>query len=98
MTDDADDLQELINDFVTESREHLSTVENDLLLLEQGNATADTVNNVFRCVHSVKGVAGFLGLDTIQSLAHALESTLDLIRKDRLKPNPELIGTLLGAI
>ena len=98
MSGEADDLQELVNDFVTESREHLRTVEADLLRLEDGGADAATVNNVFRCVHSVKGVAGFLGLERIQSLAHTLESTLDLVRKEKLQPTPELVGALLGAI
>lgn len=98
MSDENDDLQELVNDFVTESREHLRTVESDLLRLESGGSDADTVNNVFRCVHSVKGVAGFLGLERIQSLAHVLESTLDLVRKERLRPTADLVGVLLSAI
>jgi len=98
MSGEQDDLQELVNDFVTESREHLRTVEADLLRLEEGGSDAATVNNVFRCVHSVKGVAGFLGLERIQSLAHTLESTLDLVRKERLQPTPDLVGALLAAI
>lgn len=98
MSNEGDDLQELVNDFVTESREHLRTVESDLLRLEEGGSDPETVNNVFRCVHSVKGVAGFLGLERIQSLAHTLESTLDLVRKERLQPTPDLVGALLAAI
>ena len=98
MTGQPDDLQELVADFVTESREHLRTVETDLLRLEEGGSDADTVNNVFRCVHSVKGVAGFLGLDRIQALAHSLESTLDQVRKGHLEPTPHLVGALLSAI
>lgn len=98
MSGETDDLQELVNDFVTESREHLRTVEADLLRLEEGGSDAATVNSVFRCVHSVKGVAGFLGLERIQTLAHTLESTLDLVRKERLQPTPDLVGALLGAI
>lgn len=76
MSGDGDELHELIGDFVTESREHLRTVEADLLRLESGGSDAETVNNVFRCVHSVKGVAGFLGLERIQTLAHTLESKI----------------------
>ena len=98
MSGDGDELHELIGDFVTESREHLRTVEADLLRLESGGSDAETVNNVFRCVHSVKGVAGFLGLERIQTLAHTLESTLDLVRKDRLQPTAELVSALLAAI
>lgn len=98
MSDSQDEMQELIGDFVAESTEHLSTVEADLLSLEEGSGDDETVNNIFRCVHSVKGVASFLGLDTIQELAHTLESTLDLVRKQRLEPTGELTSVLLAAI
>jgi two-component system chemotaxis sensor kinase CheA len=91
-------LQELVNDFVTESREHLAHVESDLLSLEsESDDGGDRVNRVFRAVHSVKGVAGFLGFDHINKLSHALESVLDLVRKDRLETSPELVDVLLAA-
>jgi two-component system, chemotaxis family, sensor kinase CheA len=99
MVQDDPGLQELVNDFVTESREHLASVESDLLSLENpGDGSADTVNRVFRAVHSVKGVAGFLGFDNINKLSHALESVLDLVRKDRLEMSAELVDVLLAAI
>ncbi|MBL8753814.1 MAG: chemotaxis protein CheW [Planctomycetes bacterium] len=97
MTDDPG-LQELVHDFVTESREHLGSVEADLLSLEaKPSAASETINRVFRGVHSVKGVAGFLGFDNINKLAHSLESVLDLVRKERLGMSPELADVLLGA-
>ncbi len=98
MTGSGDDFQDLVADFVTESREHLATVETDLLRIETGGADAETVNKVFRAVHSVKGVAGFLGLQRINELAHVLESTLDLVRKNRLEPSGSLVEVLLAAI
>ena len=98
MTEQNDDLDDLIRDFVNESREHIGAVETQLLKLEEGAGDADTINEVFRCVHSIKGVAGFLGLDTIQNLAHVTESTLDLVRKERLEPSAELISALLESI
>ncbi len=96
MSSEDSDLQDLVNDFVTESREHLASVETDLLSLEAANDD-DTVNRVFRAVHSVKGVAGFLGFETINRLAHTLESTLDLVRKHRLEMSGELVTVLLDA-
>ena len=98
MTSNGDDFQDLVADFVTESREHLATVETDLMRLEEGGADSETVNKVFRAVHSVKGVAGFLGLQRINELAHVLESTLDLVRKNRLEPSGSLVEVLLAAI
>ena len=98
MAQDDPGLQELVTDFVTESREHLGHVESDLLSLEsKGEASAETVNRVFRAVHSVKGVAGFLGFDHINRLAHALESVLDLVRKDRLEMSGPLADALLAS-
>lgn len=91
-------LQELVNDFVTESREHLASVEADLLSLENGTGDGeDTIHRVFRAVHSVKGVAGFLGFENINRLSHTMESVLDLVRKGRLAMSPGLVSELLNA-
>lgn len=93
---DAD--QQIVNDFVIEASEHLADIENQLLSIE---ATADApnvelVHEVFRNVHSVKGVAGFLGFATVGSLAHSLESVLNMIRGGELRPQGVVIETLLS--
>lgn len=98
MTQEDPGLQELVGDFVNESREHLANVESDLLSLEGASAGGEeTVNRVFRAVHSVKGVAGFLGLEHINKLSHKLESVLDLVRKGRLDVSADLCSALLFA-
>ncbi|MBL8731972.1 MAG: chemotaxis protein CheW [Planctomycetes bacterium] len=97
MTQEDPGLQELVGDFVTESREHLANVESDLLSLEGAAGGEETVNRVFRAVHSVKGVAGFLGLEHINKLSHKLESVLDLVRKGRLDVSADLCSALLFA-
>ncbi|MEZ5964117.1 MAG: chemotaxis protein CheW [Planctomycetota bacterium] len=91
---------DLVRDFVTEAKEHLESVETDLLRLEQdlAHADADTVNRLFRSVHSVKGAAGFLGFGQVQKLSHVLEGTLDLVRKDQLAPTHDLVDVLLQAV
>jgi len=72
---------ELLKEFVVESQEHLSDVENQLLTLESQGDAMDValVNAVFRAVHSIKGAAGFMGLETLQSLAHREEEVLVLL-------------------
>jgi two-component system chemotaxis sensor kinase CheA len=100
MAQDDPDLQELISDFVNESREHLASVEADLLGLEgaaDDHAGEEPIHRVFRAVHSVKGVAGFLGLENINRLAHALESVLDQVRKGHLAISGALVSELLSA-
>lgn len=90
---------ELVEEFVTESSEHLADIENQLLQIESSGADIDVelVNTVFRGVHSIKGVAGFLGLDSINSLAHHLEDILNRIRNLDLIPNQTNINVLLKA-
>ncbi len=79
----ADDL-ELIVDFINESSEHLEAVEGGLLKLEEKPDDAETLNTIFRAFHTIKGMAGFLNLVEIGSLAHAAENLLDLARKNEL--------------
>ena len=59
-------------------------------------ADKELVNRVFRAAHSIKGGAGFFDLQKIKELAHKLENVLDLIRSDRMVPNPEITNALLN--
>lgn len=91
---------EILQGFIEESLEHLADIENDLLAVEEGgeNIDEDLVNKVFRAAHSIKGGAGFMGLTTIQDLAHAAENVLGMIRSKKLIPAPEIINVLLIAM
>jgi len=75
---------ELIKDLIVESQEHLSDVESQLLTLEtqQDGVDAALVNKVFRAVHSIKGAAGFLGFEVLESLAHRGEEVLNRLRNN----------------
>ncbi len=90
---------ELLKEFVVESQEHLADVENQLLTLEsQGDAMdVGLVNKVFRAVHSIKGAAGFMGLETLGGLAHRSEEVLNKLRNKELRPTSLVINTLLRA-
>jgi two-component system chemotaxis sensor kinase CheA len=90
---------DILKEFVAEAREHLATIESDLLAIEDGGAEIDEdrVNKVFRAAHSIKGASGFFGLDKIKELAHKAETVLDLIRSRKLAPNAEITNLLLGA-
>jgi two-component system, chemotaxis family, sensor kinase CheA len=92
-----DDAQEELNLYLNESREHLSSIETDLLKVEADGANIDEklVNKVFRAAHSIKGGAGFFGLSKIQELAHRIENILDMVRSREIIPNPEVINILL---
>jgi len=90
---------ELVLDYLAESREHLATIETDLLAIEQAGADIDEqlVNRVFRAAHSIKGGAGFFDLLQIKELAHRTESVLDLVRSGQMTPNSEIVSILLLA-
>ncbi|HKP96752.1 MAG TPA: chemotaxis protein CheA [Fibrobacteria bacterium] len=80
--------------FVEEARDHLDAAEQKVLDLASG-ADPDAVNGLFRSLHTIKGVAGFLGLGGIQKLAHRLESVFDALRRKSLAPSEGLIRVLL---
>ena len=88
---------QLVRDYLAECREHLSTIENDLLEMERSAAEIDEelVNRVFRAAHSIKGGAGFFDLVKIRDLAHKTESVLDLVRSRQMTPTPEVVSILL---
>ncbi|HBG26652.1 MAG TPA: chemotaxis protein CheA [Phycisphaerales bacterium] len=71
----------LLLDFVTESGEHIESAEAGLLELESKPDSKETLNLIFRAFHTIKGMAGFLNLVDIGSLAHSAENLLDLARK-----------------
>ncbi len=86
---------ELLNEFINESQEHLQNIEQGVLVLEQQTADADTLNSIFRAFHTFKGGSGFLNLTAIQTLAHELESLLDLARQQKLAITPAVINLIL---
>ncbi len=88
---------ETLQMYIEESLDHLGDIESDLLTIEEAgeNIDLDLVNNVFRAAHSIKGGAGFMGLNTIKDLAHHLENVLGLVRNKELIPDSEKVSVLL---
>lgn len=86
---------ELISDFLLESREYLSNVEAQLLVLERNPADMEAINTIFRGFHTIKGLAGFLEFPRIQKFAHEVETLLDLARTSRISVQSDLIDLIL---
>lgn len=76
--------ESLIADFIVEAREHLHEADVQLLNIESDPKNNDALNAVYRSFHTIKGVAGFLNLKDIATLAHATEDLLDRARKGEL--------------
>ncbi|TWT99214.1 Chemotaxis protein CheA [Botrimarina colliarenosi] len=88
---------ELLADFVVEANEHLADIENQFLAIEEAapNIDVNLVNEVFRAIHSIKGAAGFLGLRTVNDLAHNLENVLNMMRNEELTPTSAIVDDML---
>lgn len=88
---------ELLADFVVEANEHLAGIENQFLAIEEAAPSVDValVNEVFRAIHSIKGAAGFLGLRTVNDLAHNLENVLNMMRNEELTPTSAIVDDML---
>jgi two-component system chemotaxis sensor kinase CheA len=85
----------ILRDFVTESNEHLALIETQLLEIETAGAETETVNALFRAIHSIKGAAGFLGFAKVNDLSHAIESVMDRLRTGAINISAEVVDVLL---
>ncbi len=89
---------ELLRDFLEEAKEHLSSIELNLLSLEEDPENLEAINAIFRPFHSIKGVAGFLNLKTIHTLSHEVENLLDEARSAKLQITDDVIDIILKAV
>lgn len=95
MSSDSSPLQR----FVVEAREHLATMTSAIMALERGDGEpAAHLNELLRATHSLKGGAGFCGRRTIETLAHALETTVEGLRAGAVVATPAVVDALLFAL
>ena len=90
-----DENRELLTEFHAEAIDHLQQIEAALLALEHKLDDPEALNAIFRSFHTIKGVAGFLRLVPMHTLAHEVESLLDLARNQKLRLNSEIITQIL---
>ena len=86
---------ELLGEFHAEAVDHLQQIEAALLILDQQPENPEALNSIFRSFHTIKGNAGFLGLVPMHTLAHEVESLLDLARNHQLRLTPVIITEIL---
>ncbi len=91
------DMNEIKEIFFQECEEQLAELESGLLKMNDGDRDSETVNAVFRAVHSIKGGAGAFGLDDLVSFAHVFETTLDCVRSNKLEPTQDVLKVMLKA-
>lgn len=92
------DTQQYLDIFLDESQEHLQSINDFLLKLEEDSSNLEYVHEIFRSAHTLKGMAATMGYEDIASLTHKMENVLDLIRNEELVTNTKIIDTLFIAI
>ena len=84
--------------FLDESHEHLQSLNEGLLRLEENMEEISAVNDIFRNAHTLKGMSATMGFAKIAELTHEMEDVLDLVRKEELKLNEDIIDTLFKCL
>lgn len=92
-----DPLAAIRETFFQECEEQLAELESGLLAMEGGDQDPETINAVFRAVHSIKGGAGAFSLEALIRFAHVFETALDEMRSGRLQPSSDVLKTMLRA-
>lgn len=83
--------------FFEETKEHLASMESLLLGLDVGNPDLEDLNAIFRAAHSIKGGAGTFGFTDMTEVTHVLETLLDKLRKQEMRPTDEMVNVFLEA-
>lgn len=94
----SDEMQEILNDFLTESNEMLEVLDQRFVTLETDPNNTDLLNEIFRAMHSMKGSAGFLGFNHLVDVAHRGENILNKLRQAEMAVSPTIISVILETI
>lgn len=92
------DMNQYLDIFVEESREHLQSLNTCLLELERDPGAKNMLTEIFRVAHTLKGMSGTMGFSRMQKLTHVMEDLLDALRNDRLTPNASTVDVLFQCL
>ncbi len=93
-----DEMQEILVDFLAESSEMLESLDQYFVKLETEPTNTELLNEIFRCMHSMKGSAGFLGFTHLVEVAHQAESLLNKLRQGEMSVSSFIIDIILEAV
>ena len=92
------DVSQYLEIFIDETKEHLQTLSDQLMILEQEPENMETINEIFRAAHSLKGMAGTMGYTRMQRLTHDMENVFQEIRSGNMTVKPELVDVLFRGL
>ena len=92
------DMNQYLDMFIEESKEHLQAINANLLLLENDPTNIQIVNEIFRSAHTLKGMSATMGFEDMASLTHEAENVLDLIRNNKLTINSDIMDVIFQSV
>ncbi|MBM7571840.1 chemotaxis protein CheW [Aquibacillus albus] len=92
------EINDYIEVFIDESKEHIQSLNHHLLELENDSSNIDTVNEIFRSAHTLKGMAATMGFQDLANLTHQMENVLDAVRNKKVTINSDVLDIVLEAV
>ena len=92
------DVSQYLEIFIDETKEHLQNLNEQLLVIEKEPENTDTINEIFRAAHSLKGMAGTMGYKRMQKLTHQMENVFSEIRNGKMTVTPNLVDVLFQCL
>ncbi|MCA1320904.1 chemotaxis protein CheA [Bacillus tianshenii] len=92
------ELSQYLDIFLEESKEHLETINNQLVELERNPQSIEIVNEIFRSAHTLKGMSATMGYEDLASLTHQMENVLDMIRNHKLSVSSNLLDVIFRSV
>ncbi len=92
------DVSQYLEIFLDETKEHLQNLNTQILILESDPENENTINEIFRAAHSLKGMAGTMGYERMKNLTHDMENVFSEVRNGKLKVMPEMIDVLFQCL
>lgn len=91
-------MDDIVKEFLVESHEGLDQLDQDFVELEQNPGDKALLDNIFRCIHTIKGTCGFLGFGKLESVTHVGENLLSKLRDGVVEVTPERTSALLALV
>ncbi len=92
------DVSQYLDIFIDETSEHIQSLSDGIMVLESEPENKDTINEIFRAAHSLKGMAGTMGFKRMQHLTHDMEDVFSEVRNDNIKVDSEMIDLLFNCL
>ena len=92
------DVSQYLDIFIDGTSEHIQNLSDSIMTLEKEPENKDTINEIFRAAHSLKGMAGTMGFKRMQHLTHDMENVFQEVRNDTIKVNSDMIDLLFQCL